>query len=100
MAFSGLGTKFLTYEVDYWCSIPENLQGNITVESWLNLSAPYLPDESGPTFDRCHIFHVNYSETVERPAENTSLISCTSWQFAQEPFTVIFDCCKQSLTRL
>ena len=89
MAFSGLGTKFLTYDVDYWCSIPSELRGNISVENWLNLSAPYLPDESSPTYDRCHIFNVNYTEAIERPSENTSLISCSSWEFAQEPFTVI-----------
>ncbi len=51
MAFSGLGTKFLTYDVEYWCSRPNNLT-DMPVENWLNISAPYLPDVTPPTFDR------------------------------------------------
>ena len=49
MAFSGLGTKFLTYDVDYWCERPNGL--NVSVDNWLNMSAPFL-DESRTDFDR------------------------------------------------
>jgi len=47
-AFSGLGTKFLTYEVDFWCSRPDEL--NVSVAEWLNMSAPMIADSD--KFDR------------------------------------------------
>ena len=52
MAFSGLGTKFLIYDVDHWCTIPSGL--NITVKDWLNISAPYLPGEKSK--NSCRFF--------------------------------------------
>jgi len=87
IALSGHGTKFLTYDVDYWCEKPDHL-ANLSSQEWLNLSAPYLPDSLN--FDRCNIYNVNFTEVSVRPDSDTPIVPCTKWEFAQEPFQVKF----------
>ena len=52
LALSVLGTKFLTYEVDFWCRRPAHL-ANMSIDNWLNISAPYIANGASPKFDRC-----------------------------------------------
>lgn len=87
LTLSGLGTKFLTSDVDYWCERPEHLS-NLSTSAWLNLSAPLLADSLA--FDRCNIFDVDFLTSVDRPDPDTPTIPCTKWEFAQEPFQVNF----------
>ena len=84
-AWQMMANKFLTYPVDHWCERPFNYQ-NISIEKWLNISSPLLDDGS---FDRCHIFNIDYDQsTIERPPENSTTIACNSWEYDEETFKV------------
>ena len=51
---------------------------NITVENWLDISAPKLEDKQ---YDRCSIFNITYNELTIRPPENTSTLKCQAWDY-------------------
>ena len=65
---------------------------NMSTEDWRNLSAPL---KANGKFDQCNIFNLNYTNLGEnelfRPNEDTSIMPCTEWEFATEPFTVRFE---------
>ena len=49
----------------------------MNVNQWLNLSAPLQGDE----LDHCKIFDIDYNVVQSRPLENTTTVTCTSWEF-------------------
>ena len=77
-----MANKFYTYKTDFYCSKPPDLN-HWSLDQWRNISAPKVLDE----YDRCAIFHVNYSTSnLIRPQENTSLLSCNAWEYDTENF--------------
>jgi hypothetical protein len=88
-----MSNKFLLHKVDFWCSRPDNYL-NYSVAEWQNISALLSSSESaGDKFDKCKIFNLYYDniEGLERPTdlENTSTISCTSWEYETSQFEVV-----------
>lgn len=80
-----MANKFLTYPIEHWCERPQNYQ-SISVEKWLNISSPKLPDGS---FDRCNMFDIDYENSVmERPEENINTIPCANWEYDEQTFQV------------
>ena len=74
---------FFNFQVDFWCKPPDHL--NLTVEQWLNISAPLFKDED---FDRCSIFNISYTDFTVRPAENTTTIKCNAWNYDSTHYKV------------
>ena len=84
-AWQMMANKFLTYPVDHWCSRPPGYQ-DLSLESWLNLSAPILGNGD---FDRCHRFDLNYSNPgLSRPDEHSLTVPCSSWEYDMSVFQV------------
>ena len=79
-----MSNKWLTYKTDHWCARPAGLD-DLTREQWLNLSSPILADGS---FDKCHMFDLNYNETFERPDEGFPVIPCSNWEYDESIFQV------------
>ncbi len=84
-ALQMLSTKWLTQPVDFWCAKPENFHTDLSTEEWRNLSAPL--DEDG-NFDACWMFDVDYTAITNRPAADTPLRKCNSWEFDESTFQV------------
>ncbi len=75
-------------ETEFWCQRPEAYQ-NVSVEEWLNISAPLNTDGS---FDLCNIFDLDYSlEGLERPDDtiHVNVTACSSWEYDTTEFQVI-----------
>lgn len=54
-------------------------------DAWINMSAPLKADGS---FDKCHVFDVDFSLTHARPDESTPTRACHEWDYDEEYFTV------------
>ena len=80
--------KFFTTEVDYWCAKPQNL--SLSKDQWINISAPIIMDGDTPKFDRCHIFNVSYSDTSQRPPNDTATMKCDKWEYDNTNYKVIW----------
>ena len=75
----------LIFRTDHWCTRPELYQ-DTSIDVWLNLSAPELPDGS---FDRCNIFDLDYSSgDAQRPENTARTIKCSSWEYDHSFFQV------------
>ena len=93
-AWQMMANKFLTYPLDHWCERPNNYQ-SVSIEKWLNISSPKLPDGS---FDRCNMFDIDYNTSVAlRPSEDTQTIACDSWEYEEALFQVfeLIECNKR-----
>ena len=79
--------KFYTYKTNFWCAKPNSLE-NLSINDWLNLSAPlkYVNYEEG--ISQCEKFNVTYSNISKRPDENTKVTLCTAWEYDTKPFDV------------
>ena len=81
-----MSNKFYTYKTDFWCARPKT-HTNFSIETWRNLSTPYIIEGKETKFDNCKIFDVNYNSISERPENNTKTILCESWEYD----TTLFD---------
>ena len=79
--------KFYTYKTNFWCAKPNSLE-NLSINDWLNLSAPlkYVNYEEG--ISQCEKFNVTYNNISKRPDENTKVTLCTAWEYDTKPFDV------------
>ena len=79
--------KFYTYKTNFWCAKPNSLE-NLSINDWLNLSAPLKYVNNAEGISQCEKFNVTYSNISKRPDENTKVTQCTAWEYDTKPFDV------------
>lgn len=84
-AFPVLSIVFTAASTDFWCSIPQSLEGRVNSSAWINMSSPLKEDGS---HDLCHVWDVQDPE--EYLGGNAELVnrtkSCQAWDYDRSLF--------------
>ncbi|KAG1680470.1 Solute carrier family 22 member 5 [Nymphon striatum] len=102
----GYVLSFYAPKLEFWCAMPEELQGTVSYEEWRNCSSPLTPEL---TRDPCKVFYWK-SQAVNRTnicnVTYTKILECKKWDYNlgnhQRTMTSEFDlvCSKHILVSL
>ncbi|KAJ9582502.1 hypothetical protein L9F63_003195, partial [Diploptera punctata] len=82
IAWFQLNIIVLEAHTDFWCTPPQDLKRNLSLEEWKNMSHPRL---SSGGYDACRIYDRNYTSDGDFPITSAT-VPCHSWEYDRQVF--------------